>query len=81
MTGAYRGDQQSHRLLGELLTNLQPLCRSECHVACAKLLCLFTIQLSPLSLIASSERRIRILGHHSILSLVTANSQTVDFNV
>src|ERR1035438_10337651 len=57
MTGAYRGGQKSHCLLRELLTDLEPLRRRQRHVAGAKLLSLFAIDLCPLSLVAHREQR------------------------
>jgi hypothetical protein len=52
MTAAYRCGQQGDRLLRKSLADLEPLGRRQRHVAGAKLLGLFAVDLSPLLLVA-----------------------------
>jgi len=55
MAGTDRGGQQGDSLLGEFLALGESLGWRECHVACAKLLGLFTVDDGPLGLMPRRE--------------------------
>jgi hypothetical protein len=76
MAGTYRRGEQGDRLLRQPLADLQSLGRCQRHVAGAKLLYLFAVDLSPLLLVADRQERSLRCGLHALI-LVAAKLQQV----